>query len=102
MTLGELIERLEAADPDRIVRVGFSNPHSYRGHYVELAFEPAENVTVASMLEAARSALGSTYEGWKGGDFTMHEYTDVWLAIEGRTGEGIGPTLLDYMLGVYV
>lgn len=99
MTLAELITALEAADPDRVVPHGFTNPHSYRGYYDELAFEPAANVTVADMLDDARSALGSTYEGWKGGDFTMRGHTDCWLSEEGRaSGDTISALLLQLML----
>lgn len=101
MTLGELIDRLEKEDPSTVVPMGFTNPHSYRGYYYDLAFEPAENVTVGEMLEAARGAVGTVFEGWKGGLFKMGRGTDVWLSKEGWTGEGIGPVLLDYMLGKY-
>jgi hypothetical protein len=100
MTLGELIAVLEKADPNKVVPVGFDNPHSYRGYYEELAFEPAANVRVASMLACAREALGRTYQGYKGGDFKMGEYSPVWIANYGECGEGIGPVLLAYMLGV--
>ena len=100
MTLGELIQVLEAADADKVVPMGFARPHSYRGYYYELAFEQEPNTTVGAMLEAARSALGTTYTGWKGGDFAMHEHTEVNLVRkEGECGEGIGPVLLGYMLG---
>jgi hypothetical protein len=99
VNLSELIKTLEAADPGRVVPLGFGHPHSYRGYYDELAFEPREDVTVAQMLSDARSALDATYDGWKGGEFTMSEYTYCWLAVEGCTGEGIGPVLLRYMLG---
>lgn len=99
MTLGELISRLESEDPTLVVPLGFTEPHSYRGYYDELAFVPTEKVTVREMLAAARSALGTTYQGWKGGDFKMGQYTDCWLAEQGDCGEGIGPILLDYMLG---
>ena len=98
-TLGELIAALEREDPSQVVPVGFKNPHSYRGYYHDLAFEPALNVTVGEMLEAARSALGQTFEGYKGGEFTMTESTDVWIACYGSHGETIGPVLLSYMLG---
>ncbi|MFJ3588596.1 hypothetical protein ACIQUY_04810 [Streptomyces sp. NPDC090231] len=99
MTLDELIETLEAADPTTVVKHGFESPHSYRGYYNELAFEPASNVTVGSMLEAARDARGSTYTGWKGGDFTMHGHTDCWLSFEGSAGgETLGRTLVALML----
>jgi len=99
MTLGELIQFLEARDPERAVPLGFAKPHSYRGYYDDLAFEPAKNVTVRSMLACARDALDRTFTGYKGGEYKMGEYTDVWLAEYSHTGEGIGPILLSFMLG---
>ena len=98
MTLSELIERLEKADPAAVVRNGFSTAHSYRGYYEDLAFEPATSVPVGHMLNCAKAALGKTYCGWKGGEFLMHEYTTVWIAEHGCTGEELGPLLLSYML----
>ena len=99
MTLAELITVLEAADPNLVLPDGFTNPHSYRGDYMDLAFEPASNVTVGQMLADARSALGTTYQGWKGGDFEMRDYTDCWLSMEGSaSGDSIGPLLLRLML----
>ncbi|WBP89498.1 hypothetical protein [Kitasatospora cathayae] len=99
MTLDDLIATLEAADPDLVIADGFTNPHSYRGDYYDLAFEPTTNVRVGDMLAEAREALGTTYQGWKGGDFTMQGYTDCWLAEEGFSGgETLGPLLLKLML----
>lgn len=99
MYLSGLIAFLEARDPSIVVPVGFHHPHSYRGDYFCLAFEPVESVTVGSMLACAKSALGQTYEGYKGGEYTMREYTDVYLSEYGTTGEEIGPILLRYMVG---
>lgn len=98
--LGQLIERLAAEpDQDRRVSIGFNHPHSYRGDYWELAFEIALNVTVSEMLAAARSALGATFQGWKGGNYTMGEHTGLWLvAEEGACGETIGAILLELLL----
>lgn len=98
MSLGDLIAALERLDPTLRVPLGFGHPHSYRGYYDELAFEPRENVTIGAMLADARSALGSTYEGWKGGDYTMSEYTPVHLAHEGHIGEELGPFFLGLIL----
>ncbi|CAL9667746.1 hypothetical protein SUDANB145_07248 (plasmid) [Streptomyces sp. enrichment culture] len=99
MNLGDLITRLEAAHPNQTVPHGFHNPHSYRGDYMDLAFEPAHNITVAAMLEAARSALGTTYQGYKGGQFTMDANSWCWLSEEGdASGETISALLLDLML----
>lgn len=100
MTLGELIAALEAADPALVLPLGFSHPHSWRGVYSDLAFEPTANVTVGAMLADARSALGNTYQGWKGGDYTMDAYTECWLATQGSSAdsETIGPILLFLLL----
>jgi hypothetical protein len=99
--LKELIAELEKHDPQRKVPLGFASPHSYRGDYSDLAFEAEADTTVAAMLAAARSALGRTYEGWKGGEYTMSEWTDCWLAEHGHgDGETIGPVLLAMMLNI--
>jgi hypothetical protein len=101
MYLKDLIECLEKQPPNTEVPVGFGDPHSFRGYYTNLAFVPMENTTVGQMLAAAKAALGSTYFGWKGGEFTMDEYSQCWLAEEGCDGEVIGPVLLNYMVGAY-
>lgn len=98
MTLAELIAALEAENPAKVLPHGFTRPHSYRGDYMDLSFEPASNITVAAMLADARSALGATFHGYKGGEYEMREYTDCWLAEYGRCGETIGPLLLKLML----
>lgn len=99
MNLGDIITTLEAANPDQVVHHGFHNPHSYRGDYYDLAFEPTHNITVAEMLEAARSAVGATYQGYKGGDFKMTASDWCWLSEEGSaSGETISPLLLEFML----
>ena len=78
---------------------GFHNPHSYRGDSMDLAFELKANVSVAEMLASAREALGTTYQGWKGGDYTMSEYTYVWLVSQrGNCGESLGAMLLQFLL----
>jgi len=99
MYLRDLITFLEEEDPTRILPVGFKRPHSYRGDYSELAFQPALNVSVKDMLEDAKSALGREFTGYKGGEYKMHEYTECYLAHYGRTGGLISPILLAFMLG---
>lgn len=100
ISLGELINRLKnEPNQQKRVKVGFNNPHSYRGFYEQLAFEVAHGKTVQDMLEEATSALGATYQGYKGGYFKMREYTEVWLvAQEGSQGETLGAVLLEFML----
>jgi hypothetical protein len=84
LSLGAVIQRLRREDPERKVAYGFGNPHSYRGYYQELCFEPVLDTTVGAMLEAAESSVGKTFTGWKGGDFTMGLYTDCYLNFQGH------------------
>ncbi|MFD6149429.1 hypothetical protein [Streptomyces sp. NPDC060243] len=100
MTLDDLIQALSAADKTTVVKRGFRNPHSYRGFYDDLAFEPTmEPVTVGEMLADAISADGATYTGYKGGEFTMRRDTHCWLAMYGSASEQeITPGLLAEML----
>ncbi|WP_085921592.1 hypothetical protein, partial [Streptomyces fradiae] len=86
MTLDNLIDALTAVDSTLIVPDGFTNPHSYRGYYDEVAFEPAHDVTAGAMLADALAARGATYTGWKGGEYTMTGDTPCWLAHEGSAG----------------
>lgn len=84
LNLREVINMLSDADPNKVVRDGFAHPMSYRGSYDQLAFAPASNVTVGSMLEHAKSALGATFEGYKGGEYTMTERTPCHIAEYGE------------------
>lgn len=98
MTLGELIEWLKQQDPNLIVLDGFGSPHCDRGSYDELAFEPVDKTTIGDMLEYARSAVGETFCGWKGGDFTMDEHTSVYIGHYGICGEEITSIHFKYWL----
>lgn len=101
ITLGELVQQLAQEPQDRVLRNGFHNPHSYRGDYCHVAFEPRLDVKIGDMLRDASSAIGETYEGWKGGLYKMDTDTGVYLAYTGSCGEELGHTLLNYMLKDY-
>ncbi len=99
LDLDGIIARLEDENPDRVLPLGFARPHSYRGNYADLAFEPLANITIREMLAAAREALGSTYQGYKGGDYRMDGGSECWIANYGRSGDNkIGPLLLELLL----
>lgn len=98
LTLGQIIDRLKRCDPGQEVPLGFYGPHSYRGDYHELAFEPKRDTTVAAMLHEAEYALGAEFGGYKGGVYTMDADTSVWLAVYGDLGESLGAVLLELML----
>ena len=88
LTLKEVIRRLEREKLDHKVAYGFGNPHSYRGYYDRLCFEPVLDTTVRDMLEAAQSSVGKVFTGWKGGDYVMTLYTDCHLNRRGHCMDG--------------
>lgn len=93
--LQTLIEELEKLPQDGIVPFGFGAPDSYRGYYSELAFVPMECSIISEMLDHAKSALGKTFTGYKGGEYTMGEYAECYIAEYGcSAGDKIGMTLI--------
>jgi hypothetical protein len=94
VTLGKLIEILGGVDASTPVRFsdseyGPGNPHSYRGYYSDLAFEDVSDVTAQALLADCHDALGQTFEGYKGGDFTMGKDTPLWNAPYGCSGKAV-------------
>ena len=94
LTLGELIKALENCNQKLPLRFDMglspSHPHSFRGYYSDLSFEPVdEEILVCEFLGLAQEALGKTYEGYKGGDNLMTENTPLWAAEYGSCGLAI-------------
>lgn len=89
MTLIELINHLKKLPTDKVVKNGFGEAMSWRGSYYELAFEPKENAKVSDMLRIAQDANGKTFDGYKGGEFTMSLISEVYIAPYGGVGEPI-------------
>lgn len=93
MTLGKLIRLLEMEKQDNEVRFdfGYFRPRgleSYRGSYDHLALSYTEDhahFTVADLLALLKGAIGKTFQGWKGGDYVMGEYTPIWVANSGES-----------------
>ena len=82
MELQEYIAILEQYPRDKALPKGLGAPHSWRGVYQELAFEVVEDTTVGEMLDCAEECIGKTFQGWKGGDFTMRETTEIHIELE--------------------
>jgi len=94
-TLGELINFLsQKKDQNEVLKEAFNEPHSYRGYYDELAFEPCEDISVGELLKIAKDCIGKTFTGYKGGEYTMTRHAPIWLSQYGTTGEEI---TLDYL-----
>jgi hypothetical protein len=95
-TLGDLIEFLKTMNPEIIVKDGFGHPHSDRGNYDELAFDPMPESKIRDMLENAESAVGKTFDGWKGGEYIMDLGTPVYIGEFGNCGDPITPIHFKY------
>jgi len=93
ISLGELVAHLESANPDAVVKFedgSFPGDFaSYRGYYRFVAIDHGPECTVAQFLPKAREAIGTTFEGYKGGDFTMTNFTPVWVSEYGMAS-GVG------------
>lgn len=100
ITLGALIDALENIPEDATVKYNFPGAfpttlNSYRGYYNQLAlghggFDYNEPVTKELLLSRLEAAIGATFTGWKGGEFTMDRDTPVWCANPGDpSGYGI-------------
>lgn len=99
--LEELIGFLEQVpDQDHVCPIGFDTPHSYRGNYSDLAFCAAENVTVAAMLACAKSALGESFTGYKGGTFRMSSFSNCYIVWDCSNcyGETLGRLLMTFIV----
>jgi len=105
LTLGEIIAKLEPIvekqkaviekyGHEATVQYDFeylfpTSIDSWRGIYAELAlnFESeGTRMTVSDFLKMLKDAVGKTYTGYKGGDFTMSRQTPVWVANYGNSG----------------
>jgi hypothetical protein len=86
LTLGALIKELEQLAPETPVILSDAEGSypgraiSYRGYYSDLCFVPtSDHTTVGTLLATARTALGDTFEGYKGGDYVMEANTPLWI-----------------------
>jgi hypothetical protein len=93
-TLAEFIDALDR-HPDHLP-VRFQNGSvprafkSWRGDYAQLTLTPgmAERpITVAQLRHLAESCIGETFQGYKGGDFTMSRHTALYADDWGEYNE---------------
>lgn len=112
ISLGEFMTLLRAQP--RLGRVVFDHRRgdwlpnkflSYRGYYDQLALshDGMEPPTVASLLQLAEAADGAVFEGYKGGRYTMDQFTPVWAADYGEwPGRAVVGVRYDKDAGVVV
>lgn len=96
--LGDIADAFAALDPGTVLPIGLADPHSYRGYYQELAVELCGPTTAGEIATMLKGCIGRTFEGYKGGDYTMRRFTDVYIAEYGSAGgDMIGPVLLHFL-----
>ena len=96
MTLGALIDALEAIHckeghsgvfTDFCGLAPTGRVYSYRGDYSHFAIEVGREYDFPSkcslpgLIEVLKGSVGKTFEGWKGGDYTMKRDTPVWVTL---------------------
>ncbi len=99
LSLGQLIDKLRAipvVEAPNVQEVMFDFEYAYptdfgswRGVYAQLAcgFEfGGKAPTLTEFIAKAESCVGATFEGYKGGDYTMTRGTPVWVANYGHAG----------------
>lgn len=111
LTLGEIILKLEAIkDKEKDILFDFCqlrpiSLRSWRGDYSELAFgfdEEHPYPKVKDVLQWCKDAVGKTFQGYKGGDFTMGKSTPVWVANYGNSGDTGVLDIFDDAYSVYI
>lgn len=102
MGLAALIKYLEELPKETVLSFGIGNPHSYRGYYEDLCVEIDDSRTEnpESWLKVLRSVHGEVLQGYKGGDFVMEDYSDVYLGEYGSSGGTvISRMLMNFIAG---
>jgi len=93
-SLEKLITELNKKDPGKKVifdRQELGSPDgvdSYRGYYRDLAIGFSKNTQcdVQRVTKELFDAIGTIFDGYKGGEYVMHESTNVWVANYGELG----------------
>jgi hypothetical protein len=110
LTLGELLALLKdiptkSGDDAVTIEFDFGTAYptgfsSWRGSYAEIAINYAlsgydewksedaqfDHKDLTDFVKELEGAIGKTYTGWKGGEFTMTADTPVWVANDGNVG----------------
>lgn len=78
MTLKEFKTHIESFPNETEFNYGISKPFSWRGVYAEVAFEMLEQpMTKEDILANIELAYTETFRGYKGGEYTYDDHTDI-------------------------
>ena len=79
---GDGHERTEIDQPDSPFDLNMAGYGTYTPGSAEVKIK--SEPTVADLIEALDLADDATFEGYKGGQFTMHSDTDIWVSEYGE------------------
>ena len=86
MTLKEFKEHIEKFSSNKEFKFGISEPFSWRGSYDEVAFEFTEfPMSREDILKNIKMAYDNTFYGYKGGEYTYSDHTEVNFERNDRT-----------------
>lgn len=78
MLLKDFKDYIENLDPNKKFNYGISEPFSWRGSYSEVAFEIlGQPMTREEILNNIQKAYTEEFYGYKGGEYTYNDYTEV-------------------------
>ena len=88
LTLGQFIEKLKLLKPEADITFDFGLLYpdcfdSYRGYYKDLALgftQEFNHTTAKTLLREAKSCIGRSFYGCKGGTYFMDKDTLLWVA----------------------
>lgn len=84
MELKQFKQQIEQAEEGKTFDYGISEPFSWRGSYDEVAFEIIEQpMTREEILANIEKAYTGTFYGYKGGEYTYVDYTEVHFEEDG-------------------
>ena len=91
MELKEFKDYIENTDNGKQFNYGISKPFSWRGSYDEVAFEILEQpMTREEILANIEKAYKGTFYGYKGGEYTYKDYTEVHFEEDSRSNTAGG------------
>jgi hypothetical protein len=100
MSIKDLLERLKQLPSETTFKHGFSGSgYSYRGDYYQVSFTRDTNVEVETMIDSLEGIIGQILPGYKGGEFVMHDYVDVYIVDE---YDNCGTLVDDYIFNLWL
>lgn len=81
MNLRQLKKHIESFPSDHVFDNTLSEPFSWRGSYCEVALDITlgNQQTRTEALEKIERAYTDTFRGYKGGEYTYNDYTEVYF-----------------------